>query len=76
MKQNIIEGKKTIKKGQLFIGTELAYELGVKVGDKINLMSQAFIATPFGGLPKQDTLQLLKGYSVVVFMNLTKILFF
>ncbi len=42
-------------KGEVFIGAELAYDLNLKVGDKINLMSTAFITTPFGGLPKQDS---------------------
>ena len=30
--------------------------LDLEVGDKINLMSTSFIATPFGGFPKQETL--------------------
>ncbi len=55
--------KKNISKGDLnkfdkntaFIGAELAYNLNLKVGNKINLMSSAFVATPFGGLPKQET---------------------
>ena len=38
------------------VGAELAYNLELKEGDKINLMSSSFISTPFGGLPKQDTL--------------------
>ena len=56
LKQNISEGNlEKIKSGDSFIGAELAYDLGLKVGDKINLMSTAFIATPLGGIPKQDT---------------------
>jgi len=55
--------EKNISKGDLnqfntntaFIGAELAFNLGLKIGDKINLMSSAFVATPFGGLPKQET---------------------
>ena len=34
----------------------MAFNLDLKVGDKINLMSSAFVATPFGGFPKQETL--------------------
>ena len=45
---------KKIKMGHAFIGAELAYDLNLEVGDKINLMSSAFVATPFGGLPKQE----------------------
>ena len=44
------------EKNTTFIGAELAFNLNIKVGDKINLMSSAFVATPFGGLPKQETL--------------------
>ena len=53
LKTNIINGKLlNFKKKNAFIGSELAYNLNLKVGDKINLMSSAFVATPFGGLPK------------------------
>ena len=56
LKKNIIDGDlNNFKKNTAFIGTELAFKLKLKVGDKINLMSSAFIATPFGGLPKQET---------------------
>ena len=56
--------EKNISKGDLnkfeentaFIGAELAFNLDLKIGDKINLMSSTFITTPFGGLPKQETL--------------------
>jgi lipoprotein-releasing system permease protein len=43
------------KKQTALIGAELAFNLDLEVGDKINLMSSAFIATPFGGFPKQET---------------------
>ncbi len=45
-----------LQKKTAFIGVELAYNLDLEVGDKINLMSSAFIATPFGSIPKQETL--------------------
>ena len=38
----------------VFIGTELAFNLNLKVGDKLNIMSSAFISTPLGSLPKQE----------------------
>tara|TARA_B100001564_G_scaffold290643_1_gene254519 strand:+ start:176 stop:1408 length:1233 start_codon:yes stop_codon:yes gene_type:complete len=44
------------RKNTALIGAELAYNLNLREGDKINLMSSSFISTPFGGLPKQDTL--------------------
>ena len=46
---------KAFNKNQVFIGTELAYNLELKVGDNINLMSSAFVATPLGSLPKQES---------------------
>ncbi len=57
LKQNISSGElNNFKDNTVFIGVELAYNLNLKVGDKINLMSSAFVATPFGGFPKQETL--------------------
>ena len=57
LKENISNGNlQKFKKNTAFVGSELAFNLGLKVGDKINLTSSAFVATPFGGLPKQETL--------------------
>ena len=56
LKKNISKGDiKKFKRNTAFVGGELAFNLDLKVGDKINLMSSAFVATPFGGLPKQET---------------------
>ena len=56
LKENILQGEiQKFKKNTVFIGSELSFNLNLKVGDKINLMSSAFISTPFGGLPKQAT---------------------
>ena len=41
-------------KGTIMIGAELAYNLNLNVGDKINLVSSSFISTPFGSIPKQE----------------------
>ena len=38
----------------IFIGSELAFDLNLKEGDSLNLMSSAFISTPVGDLPKQQ----------------------
>ena len=46
---------KALNKNHVFIGTELAYNLNLKEGDKISLMSSAFVATPLGSLPKQES---------------------
>ncbi len=56
LKKNISKGNLSdFKKNTAFIGVELAYNLNLNVGDKINLMSSAFVATPFGAVPKQET---------------------
>ncbi len=61
LKENISQGYfDKIKNNEVYIGVELAYDLNLNIGDKINLMSTAFIATPLGGLPKQDTF-IIKG---------------
>ena len=57
LKGNIRSGSiKKFVKNTAFIGSELAFNLNLEVGDRINLTSSAFVATPFGGLPKQETL--------------------
>ena len=56
LKKNILDGNlKNLKKKDVFIGAELAFNLDLTVGDKINLMSSSFISTPFGSFPKQET---------------------
>ena len=56
LEKNISNGDlDKFKKNTAFIGAELAFNLDLKIGDKINLMSSAFIATPFGGMPKQES---------------------
>ena len=55
LEKNIVSGDiKKFKKNNIFIGSELAFNLNLNVGDKINLMSSAFVATPLGSLPKQE----------------------
>ena len=55
LKNNIVSGDvKNFKKNSIFIGSELAFNLDLNVGDRINLMSSAFVATPLGSLPKQE----------------------
>jgi lipoprotein-releasing system permease protein len=54
--KNIASGDiKGFNKNSIFIGIELAYNLNLKVGDNISLMSSAFVATPLGSLPKQES---------------------
>ena len=42
-------------KGRVMVGGELAYNLNLEIGDKINIISSSFIDTPFGSIPKQDS---------------------
>ena len=85
LKKILVEGKKSkIKKGEIIIGSELAMELNIAVGDKINILSSAYISTPFGGLPKQETYSIEGIFSRgfyefdknVVFLNLEEALNF
>ena len=56
---NIVSGDiNKFKKNNIFIGTELAFNLDLKEGENINLMSSAFVATPLGSLPKQETFEI------------------
>ena len=57
--KNIVSGNiNQFEKNNIFIGTELAFNLDLKEGDNINLMSSAFVATPLGSLPKQETFKI------------------
>ena len=56
LKKNMSKGSlRELNKNTALIGVELAFNLNLDVGDKINLMSSTFISTPFGGFPKQET---------------------
>ena len=56
LEKNIVSGDiKKFKKNNVFIGSELAFNLNLDFGDRINLMSSAFVATPLGNLPKQES---------------------
>ncbi len=59
-KFNLTSGNfKNYTKGSTIIGAELAYILGIKIGDKITIMSSVFVNTPLGGLPKQETFKVI-----------------
>jgi len=56
LKKILVEGDKfKIDNNKVVIGKQLAIDLNLQVGDKINLLSSSFIGTPFGGLPKQES---------------------
>ena len=62
----------------MFIGTELAFNLNLKTGDNINLMSSAFVATPLGSLPKQENFKIAGTFNTgflefdqnIIFLNI------
>jgi len=85
LKKILVEGMVSkIKKGKIIVGKELAIELNLALGDKINLLSSAYISTPFGSLPKQESFSVEGIFSSgfyefdknVVFLNLDESLFF
>jgi len=85
LKKILVEGMVSkIKKGKIIVGKELAIELNLALGDKINLLSSAYISTPFGSLPKQESYSVEGIFSSgfyefdknVVFLNLDESLFF
>ena len=39
----------------IFVGSELAFNLDIKKGDTVSVMSSAFVTTPLGSLPKQES---------------------
>ena len=81
----LIEGSENvIIDNGVVVGKQLAFDLNLKIGDKINLLSSAFINTPFGGLPKQE-IYIVKGIfssgfyefdQNVIFLNLKDALIF
>jgi lipoprotein-releasing system permease protein len=85
LKKILIEGNNDkIESNEVVIGKQLAIDLNLQVGDKINLLSSSFIGTPFGGLPKQETYIVQGVFSSgfyefdqnVIFLNLNQTLDF
>jgi len=83
LKKNITSGDpNNFKKKQIFIGTELAYNLSLKAGDFISLMSSAFVATPLGNLPKQESYKIAGTFNTgfvefdqnIVFLEIEEVL--
>ena len=66
------------KSNKVFIGSELAFDLNLKKGDTLNLMSSAFVATPLGSLPKQENFKIAGVFNTgflefdqnVIFLNI------
>ena len=60
IKKKIVSGKiKNFSSGRIIIGNEMAFDLDLKIGDQVNLMSSTFIDTPLGGFPKQENFEII-----------------
>ena len=68
----------------VFIGAELAFNLNLKEGDSLSLMSSTFVSTPLGSLPKQENFKVAGVFRTgfiefdqnVVFLNIEDALSF
>jgi lipoprotein-releasing system permease protein len=54
-KGNLIGEPNQLLKNSISIGKELSFNLGLRIGDKISIMSPIGIETIIGSLPKQET---------------------
>ena len=85
LKNKIVDGNFIdFNTGSIILGKDLAILLEKDVGDKINLMSTAFISTPLGGMPKQEVFKIAAIFDTgfyefdqnFIFLNLTDALTF
>ncbi len=71
-----------LNSNNVFIGSELAFNLDLKKGDSISLMSSAFVSTPLGSLPKQENFKIAGIFNTgfiefdqnIVFLNINDVL--
>ena len=79
----ITKGKlKNFDTNSVFIGTELAFDLNLKEGDMLSLMTSSFIMTPLGSLPKQENFKIAGIFNTgflefdqnVIFLNIEDVL--
>ena len=74
---NIIDGEiSNFNSGRIIIGKHLAIELGVVVGDKINLMSSTSSPSLFGMVPKQSSYKIISVFSSGLYEYDKNIIFF
>ena len=85
MNNNIIDGNiSNFENGTTIIGKQLAIDLGVVVGDKLNIMSSTPSSTMLGMIPKQSTYKIISVFNSglyeydrnVIFFNITDSLSF
>jgi lipoprotein-releasing system permease protein len=80
-KGNLIGDPNQLINSFISIGKELSFDLNLKVGDKISIMSPSSIDTIIGSLPKQETFVVSSIFdsgladfdSNIAFINLTKL---
>ena len=66
----------------VFIGSELAFNLNLKKGDALSLMSSVFVTTPIGSLPKQANFKIAGVFNTgfvefdqnIIFLNIKDVL--
>ena len=76
-KQNIIDGNiNTFGNSEIIIGKQLAIELDVVVGDKINIMSSSLVSTPLGSVPQQSIFTISSVFSSGLYEFDKNIIFF
>ena len=82
-KNYIFEGKlSNFDQNNVLIGSELAYNLNLKVGDTFSLMSSTFVSTPLGNLPKQEKFKVAGLFRTgfiefdqnIIFLNISDVL--
>jgi lipoprotein-releasing system permease protein len=83
LKKSLVNGDvKNFSKNTVFVGSELAYNQNLNEGDYVSLMSSAFIATPLGSVPKQESFKIAGIFNTgflefdqnVVFLNTQDVL--
>ena len=78
-KNFLLEGNiNKLDSNYVFIGSELAFNLNLRKGDSLSLMSSVFVTTPLGSIPKQERFKVAGIFSTgflefdqnVVFLNI------
>ena len=77
LNNNIIDGKiSNFESGTTIIGKQLAIDLGVVVGDKLNIMSSTPSSTMLGMIPKQSTYKIVSVFNSGLYEYDRNVIFF
>ncbi len=52
LRERLVEGKGRLEAGEVWLGVELARLLGVRVGDRVQVLSPQVLLHPFGRIPR------------------------